>query len=473
MTSISPVSLQRRFQFMLVAVLAVFLTACGGDPEESESYINYMGQDTSIEGKAGVLLTSMGLPETYEFGFFDRYLHHIFDVAFPWYAKWIIMRDSGIVLRDPQSLFASEEFKPTTLVDCYGKSSNAQGTPYTELAVEWKPPRQEGGAGHFLLPQKNGHVDIIEKVAVKMVALDYAKMPGKVMPTRKQQLAIDKEVARLLAQEFPGIPFETAFSFYPNSIEAAVSKLLAAGVETIVVTDVFPAYSSLEQLDSLFVLIAETVNDRAKLVFTPNIGAFPSFRKAYTQLARDEVAALPESSRNLIILTRHGMPEMKGEAYPLFAPVHAQGMTRDMTEALKGTDSKIVVADTDFAEDDDDPDNLRLAATEAIAMGISEGYDHIIMVLVDFLTENTDSIFASRYESLGEYGFAYEGEVPYTEQDRPYRTTMTQGKTTIIVAGTPVGEPYRNHLAQGIFDAMATVLREQEWPQVTNSLTSQ
>jgi hypothetical protein len=215
------------------------------------------------------------------------------------------------------------------------------------------------------------------------------------------------------------------------------------------------------------VLIAETVNERAKLIFTPNIGAFPSFRKAYTQLVSDEVAQLPGSSRNLVILTRHGMPDMDGEAYPLFAPIYAEGMTGDVTRALQGTDSKVVVADTDFAEDDDDSDNLRLAATEAIAMGISEGYDHIIMVLVDFLTENTDSIFASRYESLGEYGFSYEAEVPYTDQDRPYRTTMTQGKTRIIVAGTPVGEPYRNHLARGIFDAIATVLREEEWPQVT------
>ena len=138
-----------------------------------------------------------------------------------------------------------------------------------------------------------------------------------------------------------------------------------------------------------------------------------------------------------------------------------------MAQVLQGTDSKVVLADTDFAGDEDDPDNLKLATTEAIAMGISEDYDHIIMVLIDFLTENTDSIFASRYESLGEYGFSYEGEVPYTDQDRPYRTAMTQGNTSIIVAGTPVGEPYRHQLARGIFDAIATVLREEGWPQIT------
>jgi hypothetical protein len=144
-------------------------------------------------------------------------------------------------------------------------------------------------------------------------------------------------------------------------------------------------------------------------------------------------------------------------------------MTRDMDEALLGTDSKVVVADTDFAGEEDDPDRLRLATTEAIATGISEGYDNIILVPVEFLTENTDSIFASRYESLGDYGFNYEGEVPYLDQDKPFRTEMTEGKSRIIFTGTPVGEPYRSHLAQGIFDAIATVLREEEWPEFTTS----
>ncbi len=266
------------------------------------------------------------------------------------------MRDSGVVLRDPGKLHATEEFKPHTLTDCFGKTN--------------------------------------------------------------------------------------------------------------IVTDLFPDYSSLAQLDNLFVIIESIVQDQAKIIFTPNIGAYASFRKAYVEMVIDEIAPLPKASKNLVILTRHGMPDMDGEAYPLFSPVYARGMTQEVALALKDTNSKVVVADTDFAADDDDPDNLRLSSAEAVRMGISEGYDNVIMVLIDFVTENTDSIFASRYETFEDYGFAYKADVSYVDQDMPFRTVMVEGKTQIIVAGTPVGEPYRTYLARGIFDALATVLREAEWPQL-------
>jgi protoheme ferro-lyase len=450
-------------------VVSLVLSACGIDANESESFQAYIHQDAAIEGKSGVLLTSMGVPETYEFGFFDRYLHHIFDSAFPWYAKWIIMRDAGTVLRDPDNLFASEEFSPQSLMDCYGKTSNVEGIPYTTLQVEWKPPRQEGGDGHFLLDEKNGHVDIIEKVAIKMAALDYGKMPDETMPTRAQQALLDNEVRALLALEFPDTAFETAYALYPESIESAVEKLLAAKVETIVVSDVFPVYSSLEQLDNLFVDIENIVNGRAKVVFAPSIGAYPSFRSAYTQIIIDEVAQLPGDSKNLVVLTRHGMPAMSGESYPLFAPVYSEGLTSEVLLALQGKDVTVVVADTDFATDEDDPEDLRLASAEAVSRGVNEGFDNVIFVFIDFLTENSDSIFASRYETLEHYGFAYESKVPYTDYGKRFRTETTQGNTRIIVAGTPVDEPYRKQLARGIFDSLATVLRGEIWPQLTGS----
>lgn len=451
----------------LILLISLAISGCSSDNTDSENLRAYLNQDTAVEGKAGVLLTSMGLPETYEFGFFDRYLHHIFDSAFPWFARWIIMRDGGTVLRDPDNLFASEAFTPQTLMDCYGNTSNADGIAYTSLPVQWKPPREEGGEGHFLLDEKNDHVDIIEKVAIKMAARDYAKMPGQTMPTRLQQSLVDAEVSALLAAEFPDVAFATAYAIYPESLESAIEKLLAAGVETIIASDVFPVYSSLEQLDNLFVQIATIVDGRAKLIFSPNVGAYASFRSAYTQLLVDELAQLPDGSRSLVVLTRHGMPEMSGESYPLFAPVYAEGLVSETQRAAKGANVTVVVADTDFAAEDDDPQDLRLSSAEAVHKGVTEGFDNVILVFVDFLSETTDSLFASRYETLEEYGFEYESEVPYTDQSVRFRTEMTDGDTRIIFAGTPVDEPYRKQLARGIFDSLATVLRGEEWPAVT------
>jgi len=444
----------------------IMLSACGIDADESANFRAYMNQDKVIVGKAGVLMTSMGLPESYEFGFFDRYLHHIFDNAFPWYAKWIIMRDAGTVLRDPDNLFASEEFSPGTLMDCYGRTVNADGIPYATLPVEWRPPRQEGGDGHFLLDEENGLVDIIEKVAIKMAALNYAKMPDGRMPTRSQQAALEQDVQAMLSVEFPDVVFATAYALYPDSIQSAIDQLLADNVETIIAVDVFPVYSSLEQLDNLFVDIEQRVNGRAKVVFAPNIGAYPRFRSAYVQIVVDEMARLPVDSKNVVMLTRHGMPDMRGESYPLFAPVYAESMTRELLLALQGRDVKVVVADTDFASAEDDPDDLRLSSAEAVTMAVSEGFDNVIIVFIDFLTENTDSIFASRYETLEDYGFAYEAKVPYTDYSRRFRNETSAGDTRVIVAGTPVDPVYRKRLAGGIVDSLATVLRGDDWPQV-------
>ena len=43
---------------------------------------------------------------------------------------------------------------------------------------------------------------------------------------------------------------------------------------------------------------------------------------------------------------------------------------------------------------------------------------------------------------------------------------LREGKTRIVVAGVPVGQAYRPYLSQGLFDAIATVLRGQPWPRL-------
>jgi len=35
-----------------------------------------------------------------------------------------------------------------------------------------------------------------------------------------------------------------------------------------------------------------------------------------------------------------------------------------------------------------------------------------------------------------------------------------------VVTGTPVGSRYRPHISRGLFDAVATVLKGEAWPQL-------
>jgi hypothetical protein len=69
-----------------------------------------------------------------------------------------------------------------------------------------------------------------------------------------------------------------------------------------------------------------------------------------------------------------------------------------------------------------------------------------------------------RLETFEKLDFKYGSQVPYLDFTQPYRTELQSGKTKITVAGTPVGNRYRPHIAQGVFDSIATVLRGQAWP---------
>ena len=99
-------------------------------------------------------------------------------------------------------------------------------------------------------------------------------------------------------------------------------------------------------------------------------------------------------------------------------------------------------------------------------MGLEKKYDTIIFILVDFMTENTDTVYCAREEALEPINFEYGGMVPYNDFSRPFRTELTKGKTRIIIAGTPVGSRYRAEIAKGIYDSAATILQGKQWPQL-------
>jgi protoheme ferro-lyase len=253
---------------------------------------------------------------------------------------------------------------------------------------------------------------------------------------------------------------------YPETVEKAVDELIKEKVKTIVHLDVFPVYSSLEEFNGVFQDVKDAVAERAKVIHTPFPGAYPSFRKAYIQLAADEILSLPREERKLLVLTRHGFPDIPGDPYPVLGRVYYWNLKKEMEGYLAGTNTNVIYADTDFAGQDQDPQEKKVASFEALEMGLKDGYDHIIFVLVDFTSENTDTIFAMRLETFESLHFKYVGGVPYQDPSKPYRTELREGKSRIVVAGVPVGNKYRPYLSQGMFDTIATVLREQEWPQL-------
>jgi protoheme ferro-lyase len=454
-------------KFLLITAgsisLLVFISSFT-NKQDDMNYRKYMHQDKALKGKVGVLVTGNGQPEFYEFEYYNKYLNQIFNAAFPPILKPVILADHGIVLLDPTHVTASDEFKPETLMDCYGKTKNKEGVPYTELAYKWVAPRKADSPGHFLIEEKNDLVDLVEKVSAKIAGAYYPKMPGNRIPLQPQHIEIFKDVEKMLAKEFPGVPMRWAWSMYPETVEKAVDELIHEKVDTIVACDIFPAYSALEQFNTLFVEIKDAVAERAKIIYTPFQGAYPSYRTAFVAMAEDEVLKLPKQEKKLIVLTRHGFPPTPGDPFPELARVYYNNLKKEVEQAIQGTNTLVIYADTDFAGEDMDPKHNRLGSFEAFEMGLEEGYDHMIFILVDFVSETTDSIFAMRYETFEKAHFAYDKQVPYADFTKPFRSEFTEGKTRVVVAGTPVGNRYRPHIAQGVFDSIATVLRGQPWP---------
>ncbi len=448
-------------------IVLMGLGAAFSRKQDDMQYRRFLMQDTTVQGKPGVLLVALGQPEHYDFDFFNRYMTQIFNAAFPPIAKPVIMADKGTVLLDPDNPLAREEFGPKRLIDCFGNDKNEEGKEYVSLDYEWVAPRDEDSPGHFLWKEhKNGYIDIVEKVSIKILKTYYGIMPGNKIPYMHQHRAIFRDIEQMLAKEFPGVPMRWALSMYPETIEEAVDELVHAGAETIVAIDLFHVYSSLEEFNALFKEIRDAVAERAKIVYAPFPGAYASYRKACVKMAEDEILPLPVKDRKLVILTRHGFPEIPGDPYPELAVVYYSNLKKEIEAALAGTNTHVIFADTDFAGGDMDPGQKRLATFEALEMALEDRYDHVVFILVDFLSENTDTIFAHPTESLEPLHFAYKGQVPYPDFDKPFRLELRSGPTRVVSAGCPVGNRYRPHISQGIFDALATVLRGEQWPQL-------
>jgi hypothetical protein len=157
---------------------------------------------------------------------------------------------------------------------------------------------------------------------------------------------------------------------------------------------------------------------------------------------------------------------MPGESYNKLAPAYYQNLQKEVESIAKGKNTDVVFADTEFASNDDDPDNKRLSSAEALKMGLEKQYDNVVFILVDFMSENTDTVYCAREEALEPINFEYEGIVPYNDFSQPFRTEITKDKTRIIIAGTPVGSRYCTEVAKGIYDSAATILQGKQWPQL-------
>lgn len=176
----------------------------------------FESQDTRVVGKPGVILAELGMPEHYDFEFYNNYMQHVFRYVLPFFVRRIVLADRGIALVDPENPLARESFEPRQLVDCHGSFTNREGRPYAGCKVSWRPPgmkRDRWDHGYFLYTAEGeaGAPDVCQKTGAKVIGWYYGSlMPEKRVPWRYQLSQVYEEAVAELKQRFSRAEFRLA-----------------------------------------------------------------------------------------------------------------------------------------------------------------------------------------------------------------------------------------------------------------------
>jgi len=145
--------------FLKYSVLGIVIFVAGGygvfkiknstppQLKEPNYFTYYKNQDTVPEGKVGIFITHLIMPEEMiETDFFTLSQKSVQYI--PWPFNQFATADRGVLLIDPVRFYEFEAFTPTVLVDPEGSEVDKDGVPYVDKfhrgEVEWPPPEKTG-----------------------------------------------------------------------------------------------------------------------------------------------------------------------------------------------------------------------------------------------------------------------------------------------------------------------------------------
>jgi len=427
----------------------------------------FKGQDARPTGKTGVIIAESGLPEKYEFPFYSRFMEHVFHYTLPAFLTKMNLADRGIGLIDPDHALAREAFTPNQLVDFLGSTVNREGKPYTECNIKWVPPANKKNPwdhGYFLYigDGPNGSPDVCDKVGAKIAGWYYGRLiPEKKVAWRSQLRKVYDEAVKELGKRFPDAEFRNAFYMDRESVREAVDELLARGCQTIVYQSInCPLYSDFEDYGYALTLIHELVNGRARVIMADQLGNQAVYREAYCQILRDQLQALPRSAKVLVILSRHGHP-FKKETQDLRAHLYREPLEAGIRTVMSTWEGEwnLVWSSDEYADEYWDPKHKKFGTHDAYHLAINNGYDYAIELPTEFPAENTDLMIfhaMKKFSAFPEYD--YNAPVSYPNWEEPLVRAFSEGKTTGIYAGCPVG-PYRRYVVDSVVASISDVLK--------------
>ncbi len=269
------------------------------------------------------------------------------------------------------------------------------------------------------------------------------------------------EAVKELGKRFPGAEFRNAFYMDRESVRQAVEELLARGCQTIVYQSInCPLYSDFEDYGYALTLVHELVNGRARIIMADQLGNQASYREAYCQILRNQLQALPRSAKVLVILSRHGHP-FKKETQDLRAHLYREPLEAGIRTVMSTWEGEwnLVWSSDEYADEYWDPKHKKFGTHDAYHLAINNGYDYAIELPTEFPAENTDLMIfhaMKKFSAFPEYD--YNAPVSYPNWEEPLVRAFSEGKTTGIYAGCPVG-PYRRYVVDSVVASISDVLK--------------
>lgn len=453
--------------------------------KEPNYYTYYQEQDTVPEGRVGLFITHLVLPEemasTVWYTLAQKMLQYI-----PWPMSNVVAADRGVVLLDPDRYYEFEEFEPTRLADPTGSETDMDGVPYVTKwrmgEVAWVPPREtlHLDHGYFLL---NGRGSGMPSVSAKLInkARHYYYAPGKASVQGKVPHAYGMRIIVTAAMEeirarYGDVPYRWVTAEDFGRAREAMYSLLDEGVDTVILSAPAPVYSHHEEFNGGFkhamhyIHEWEAANDKQiKVIMTRQLGDFETTREPWVNMLRDRLDTLPAGADVKVAMSVHGMPwdRVPNEAWIELSPGYVDGTLAALREVLESYDfgrTEIVQCQDHFADHYNNPNGKYLATNTAFWDGVNDGYDYVINVPIEFFAENTDTLYfhaMANFENFPAYN-RYD-TIDYSDWSVPFTREVEHGGTRLIYNGVPVGT-YNEPLIRAYVEAIDDVMSQGSQP---------
>ena len=484
------------WQKIALGVVAVMLIAGGGfyglvqykniPPQLAggQTYDYYKTQDTKPEGRVGVLVSHLIMPEEFREEDFE-FLAMKSTQYMPWpMPRAIVGNDGGTVLLDSEKFYETESFTPTDLVDGRGERVATDGEPYMAKfdrgEIEWVPPRptRHLDHGYFILPsQKAGMSTMSSKLVTK--AANYYYQPGKgfsdgKVPHEAGNWAIASEGIRRIQEKYGEFPWRWVTADNASLQKQAIYELLDEGIDTLVLAPPRPVYSHHEEFNGSFKHAMHYVHewqeergrkDDIKIIFGRQLADYDQIYDAFTAMLRDRLDTLPKGASVKVVVSVHGMAWdlVPHEAWIELSPPYVEGNMSRLKAVLESYDfsrTEIVQAQDHFADPFNNPNGTYLSTNTAFWDGVKADFDYVINVPIEFFAENTDTMFSHAMFNFEFFDdFDIYKPVEYTDWSVPYTRSYVQDGTTVVYNGVPVGK-YNEPIIQAYVTALDEILSQ-------------